>query len=481
MKKHVKIFLIVAILISCAAGGIFYFLTPVSVKMTEIVPRAAELSFTEQGVLRTGRAILIFPAASGEIKFLHAREGQKIFAGDAIVTVDDSALVLRLEQVENGIRALEAQLENIFVEAENSRRNLNTTLQSLRGELRALDAQAASSGANFANRREILAEQIRAQEVVISAHENELSRVRETLERTEILFEGGVVPRVELNSAQTAVSVAEKNLEAANSQLAVIIAGVGAEDSAHFEGARASLEAQIAGINSQLAQDMTTAARASLEAQIAVENLNAKQITREIENSKIISPVDGTISILHAQNTNFISAASPVAEIISHGDAEIDVFVSTQDVANIKIGDRVMLTLRRRAADLEFFGEVIEIDTTAVVRHTALGVEERKVNVKISPQIPPETEIGDGFAIDTTFFLFREENKIIVPRTAIFKADGANMVWLAKNGTAHAVTVVTGTELRTEIIVENGLSAGDLIINDANNADLREGVRVVRE
>jgi HlyD family secretion protein len=213
-----------------------------------------------------------------------------------------------------------------------------------------------------------------------------------------------------------------------------------------------------------------------------VEELNAEQIKREIANTVVTAPVDGMITALHAQNTNFITAASPVAEITTLDDIEINVYVSTQDISSIRTGDRVGLTLRQRANDIEFYGIVSEIESTAVVRFTALGVEERKVNVKIAPEIPEGAELGDGFAVDTTFFLFREENRLVVPRTAVFKADGNDMVWLVTSGgTAEAVPVVTGMELRTDIVIESGLSAGDFVINDANNADLRDGVKVVRE
>jgi HlyD family secretion protein len=485
MKKHIKYIVVAVILILSAAGGIFYMMMPLPVRMTEIRPQAAELSFTEQGIVSTGRAVLVFPSVQGEIKNLYAQEGQSIRAGEILVSVDDSALRLRLEQVKTAIRGLEAQLANVSVEAANLRQNLNTNLRSLQGELRAIDAQAALSGAAFANQNEVLNEQIRLQQVVIESRENELKRVSETLERTQILYEGGVVPRVDLNSAETAVSVASANLEAAKSQMTVIIAGAGINDAEHFEGIRASINAQIAGINQQLNQDTTIAARAALEAQIAVEELNAAQIEREIANSIVTAPVDGVITVLHAQNTNFISAVSPVAEITTNDDIEINVFVSTQDVSSIKIGDRVGLTLRQRTNDIEFFGYVIEIENIAVARFTALGVEERKVNIKIAPEIPQGTELGDGFAVDTTFFLFREENQIVVPRTAVFRADGMDMVWLVNGddgtGILEAIPVVTGTELRTDIVIERGLSVGDFIVNDANNADLRDGVRVVRE
>ncbi|MCL2047456.1 MAG: HlyD family efflux transporter periplasmic adaptor subunit [Defluviitaleaceae bacterium] len=486
MKKHVKYILLAVIIICAAVGGGVYYTLPLSVRMVEVVPQTAELNFTEQGTVRTGRAVLVFPAFHGEISQIFVAEGQAVSAGEPLVSVKADSLILRLEQVNNGIRGLEAQLENVEIEAENTRSRLNSTLQSLRGELRAVDAQANMSGMAFANQQEVYNEQIRLQQVVIASHENELARVSETLERTEILYEGGVVPLVELTSARTAVSVAQANLEAANTQLAVIVAGAGVSDTEHFEGIRASLTAQIEGLNAQLSQDSTAAARALIESQIAVEQLTAEQLRQEIANAVITAPVDGIITTLHAQNTNMLSAATPVAEITTSGETEIHVYVSTQDINSIKVGDSVNLTLRQRAEDIHFSGVVTEIENAAVVRFTALGVEERKVGLRILPQIAVDEGglglvLGDGFAVDVTFSLFREEGRLIVPRTAVFKADGRDMVWIVDGGRARAAYVVTGMELRTDVIIESGVEVGQVVVVNANNEGLRDGVRVVRE
>ena len=478
MKKRVKYVLIGVIILASVVGGIYYMMLPLPVRMTEVRPQAAELSFTEQGVVSASRTMLVFPVAQGEISGLYVREGQSVQAGEPLVSVDDTVLRQRLEQVQNGIRGLEAQLANVEVEAELLRQNLRTTLSSLQGELRAINSQAALSGRVYASQADV-------QQILISHHEAELIRVRENLQNVETLFAIGAVPRVDLDAAISAVSAVEVQLETARGQMAVISAGAGIDDAQFFQGIRASLNAQIAGINQQLAQDTTAAVRENFKAMIAIEKLNIAQIEREIENAVITAPVSGTITYLHAMHTNFVSAASPVAEITIDDSLEINVYVSTQDVSSINEGDRVMLTFRQRTRDIEFYGIVSDVDSTAVVRFTALGVEERKVNVTIEPGIPDGVDLGIGFAVDATFFVFREENRLVVPRTAVFRADGADMVWvvIGRDGTGvvQSVPVVTGLELRTDIVIESGLSPGDFVINDANNQDLRNGARVVSE
>ena len=484
MKKPIKFAIIGFLILASAVGGIYYMMMPVPVRMTPVIAQVAELSFTEQGVVVAENTLLVFPIAQGELNYLYVREGQQVQAGDILLTVDDTALRLRLEQVRSGIRSLEAQLANLDVEQNRMRQDLQSTRNALQGELRALNAQAADTSRTAANQNEAIYEQTRIQNVLIEQNQNDVDLARENFQRVESLFNSGIATRSELDIAESNLTRAETQLEASQHQLTIIAAG-GVRDSAeYFAGVRASLNARIAGINQQLGQDFTTQTAAQINALIDIEQANAAQLEREIDNTKITAPVGGIITTLQAQTTNFINAATPVAEITVPGNMSIETYVSTQDISSIRVGDTVGLTLRQRLGNIEFNGRVTEIDSTAVVRFTALGVEERKVSVRIEPNLPSGVQLGIGYAVDATFYVFREENRIIVPRTAIFRSNGEYKVWAVRGGDSgqvHAVPVVTGMELRTETVIESGLNEGDFVINDANNQNINEGVRVINE
>ena len=463
---------------------------PLPVRMTEVRSQVAELTFMEQGIITAENTVLVFPTAQGELNGLYVREGQEIQVGEILLSVNDTALRLQLDQVRSGILGLEAQLSNVGVEDALMRQTLQANRNSLQGELQAINAQAEESYRAYVSHQESIYEQMRIQQVLIDQHQNELERVRDNFQRVESLYQSGVATRTDLESANAAITAADSLLEAAQGQLALIAAGTPQTTGERFEGMRSSINAQIAGINQQLAQDTTTAARAHFQALIAIEQASIARLEHELANTTVSAPISGTITTLHAQHTNFISAASPVAEITVAGSLTIDVYVSTQDVSSIQIGDTVGLTLRQRVGDVEFYGRITDIDNTAIVRLTALGIEERKVKVQIEPDIPAEVQLGLGHAVDVTFYVFREENRLTVPRTAVFRYDSQEKVWVVLgdpagngngDGQVQLVPVVTGMELRTDIIIESGLAVGDFVVNDANNQDLREGVRVTNE
>ena len=481
MKKPIKYAVIILAIVAAIAGGIYYSMMPVAMRLTEIQPRVAELSFTEQGVVTGGDSVLVFAAVPGEIYSFHAWENMEVAAGDVLLTVDAAPHFLRYQQIEQGILGLNAQLENIDIEVANARSILQTTRATLTAELSAINAQAAQSLDVFTSQQEILTEQIRVQEVLISRHAADLELANENYQRATVLYQGGVVPRSEFEATRAASVAAVSALDAATAQLAVIAAGTAVDNAQHFEGLRAAINAQIAGIDAQLAQDTTQATRAQIESMIAVETINLELTMREIENTVITSPVAGTIATFHAQNTNFVNPALPIAEITTFGQLDIDVYVSTQDIGTIAVGNTVGITFRQRTGDAIFGGTVVDIDNSAVVRFTALGVEERKVRVRVGIEQPEGLQLGAGYGVDVTFYVFREEGQITVPRTAVFRAGGVDMVWVVQGGVAETRQVETGLELRTDVIIESGLAAGELVVNDANNQDLREGTRVVGE
>ena len=484
MKKSIKYALLGIIVLAAVAGGVYYAMMPTPVRMTEVRLNLAELSFTEQGVVEAGNAVMVFASAQGELRGLYVSENQWVEVGDALVSVDANVHLLRLEQVQSGIRGLEAQLANIDVEADNLRQTLQTSRSTLQGELQAINAQAAQSGQTVANQQEVLDEQIRLQQILITQHQTDLALANENYQRVTQLYQGGVVARMDFEAARAAALAAHTLLEFAEGQMAVIAAGAIHDSAEHFEGMRAAIHAQIAGIDRQLAQDNTTATRAHFEALIAVEEASLALIKREIDNAVITAPVRGIVTTLHAQHTNFISPVSPVAEITVEGGQYIEVYVSTQDIGSINHGDTVGITFRQRVGDVRFSGTVVDIGDTAVVRFTALGVEERKVNVRIAPDIPDGINLGIGYGVDVTFYVFREEDRMAVPRTALFRDSGVYNVWVVRGGNegiVKAVAVQTGMELRMETVIESGLNVGDFVVNDANNSDLRNGVRVVAE
>ena len=419
MKKPIKYTLMGLAALVIAGGVLYSALAPTQVHLTRVAPKTAELSFTEQGLFTAGSVITIFPMVQGRLVEVNVEEGQTVREGDLLCVVDAEPLRRRADQIRGAIRGYEAQI----AASEDQDRSSNATVD----------------------------EKMRLERIAIDQAGKNLDRAREDLERAETLFQRGAIARVDVDDARAAVTQRESALRASRQGLNVIAAGAVSAGMADY-----------------------------YRALIEVERLNIEQLERDIENCRVTAAAGGVVTVLHARGTNFITPSSPVAEITVTDGGAIEVFIATRDAGSVRVGDTAVLILKRRNGDVEFAGRVDHVDANAEIKLSPLGLEERKVKVKISPDLREAAGVpfGVGYDVDVRFILYREENKFAVPKTALYRDGDRDVLWVVRGGRARIAEVVKGMELRTEFVIESGLEEGDAVITDANNDKLKDGLRV---
>ncbi|MDR0468903.1 MAG: efflux RND transporter periplasmic adaptor subunit [Peptococcaceae bacterium] len=422
MKKHVKIIIIVLVVLVAVAGGIYSLTASVPLPLTSVALKTAELTFSEQGIMTARNVISVYPLAHGGLLRVNVREGQLVRAGDVLCVIDDKPLLLRKLELQGVINGYEAQM-------------------------RSAETQDRSNGA-------ITADKLVLQNALIEQNQRDLDRAIDALSRTEILFAGGGASQSEVNDAQALVEKCQSALTASRHERAIIAAGSEASGMADY-----------------------------YKALIDSNQATLAQLEWEIENCSVKAPVSGVVTRLPVSDSNIVNAGSPVAEITETEGALIEAFVSTQDVSYVRAGDKVELLLKRREGDLRFPGWITQVDAAAEARLSTLGVEEYKVKVWISPDMTgiEGLSLGIGFSVDVRFVVYQEDDKITVPKTALYKEDGRDMLWVVRDGKAKAIEVALGMELRTETVVESGLVAGDIVVTDANDSTLKDGVKIKNE
>ena len=420
MKKPIKFILLGLVALAAAGSAVYHALAPTPVPLTRVTPKTAELSFTEQGVFAAGSVIRIYPMTQGRLIEVNVEEGQTVAPGDVLCVIDPEPLQQKISQIQSRIRGHEAQINA----HETQEKSSNTSIE----------------------------EQTRLVNILINHYQKELNRAREDLARAESLYQGSAITKVGLDDARLAVTRNEFIVAAGKQALAVVAAGAVNDGMANY-----------------------------YRALIEVERINIDQLEKDIVNCLVTVDVGGIVTKLHAKGTNYATPAVPVAEITVPDGGAIEVFVATQNMGGVNVGDTVALTMKRRDGDIAFTGRVDHVRTTAEIKLSPLGLEERRVKVRISPDLSGMDGVafGVGYDVDVRFILYREENKFTVPKTALFKDSGRDMLWVVRNGRVQAAEVVKGVELRTEFVIESGLADGDAVVTDANNDALKNGLRVV--
>lgn len=285
--------------------------------------------------------------------------------------------------------------------------------------------------------------------ILIEQGERDLAQARIDLERNRVLYQEGFLSPADFEASQQTVNQYQSALNASRQELKILTESVlDSEDRSYYQ------------------------------ALIDVEASNLRLLQKELANSTVTAVADGIITAVPVRETN-LAGSAPVAELTVTDQISVEAYVSTGDISSINPGDPVRMILSQRDDDLLFTGTVTQISDTADLKISVLGLEEHKVKVELIPDSPDaEDFLGIGYEVEVHFLLYQQADQLAVPKTALFKQDGSDMVWLVSQGRLVAVPVTTGMELRTETVILSGLEPGSQIVTDANNDELRKGLRV---
>lgn len=480
MKRIAKFVLLFLSVI--ASIGIFIYIKtiPLEIETYTIVPKTAELYFTEKGYVKQNDKSEIFSVVNGEIISINVNENQVINKGDIICVVDSSQYNYDILKSQSGINSYKSQQQNLDLEEKKQKDSLIYNKQSLQSEYDSIVAQQNTSLEEQNNLNVSTEEKIRLQNIIIEQSKSNLKSAQHDFDKAETLLNIGTLSQTEYDKLKEKVDTAKANLDSELQQLEIIKTNKIQDSKDYYESMKKSLEAKINGIDNSLNSSYSSAMYSYYSSLIDGENTNIELLNKKINDCTIKSPVSGTITTLNIKNSNIVNSQTPIAIVKTDDTNEIEVYISTKNIENVKIGNTVELIATRQSGDIKLNGQINKIDDEAVNKLSALGVEERKVRVTIKPEETKDLTLNSGFDIDVKFNTFKADNKITVPKTAVFK-DGntdKDMIWIVSNNKIDTKEVKLGLELRTEYIIEQGLTPNDIIIKDADIEGLKKGVSI---
>ena len=477
MKKKFKYGLAGIIVLAIVGVVVVSALQPLAVDTIVVSPQLAQMYFTERGHVQDDRHVNIYAMVGGTVVNVHARTGQFINEGDVIAVVDNVDLLHEIEQIRAGNLALYAQIDNLAAEEAQARISQSSARNVLQNELNAINAQEQIAQTAEESGQQVRDENIRLQNILIEQSFVNKQNAINDLERINGLYIAGVVTRLDVYAAEQILDAARTAHQVNLQQLEIILSDQTTDQSAQFSALRGSILAQINGIDSSINHLSTEPMRRSLYAQIESNNLAILNIERLVANSVIVSPVTGIVEDLHIETINILNPAMPVARIRTEAENLVEAYVLTSNVADISEGDYVDLIFLRQSGDVVYTGRVYSIESRATATVSILGVEERRARVLIEPLTSSDSFLS-GFDVDVRFITYSANDSLLVPRTAVFYEDGQSMVFVAANGIAAKRTVELGQQLRSEFVVNQGITNGDRVIRNANQQNLYDGTRI---
>lgn len=295
-------------------------------------------------------------------------------------------------------------------------------------------AQAqAQLDAALAGRREAQARVAQARAALAQA-ERELARSRS-------LAEQNTLPAQALEQAELARTSRAEELRAARE---------GEDAAAHqVEAARAALLAAGGGD--------AAAAHGSADSHVPVR-----------------SPAAGRVLRVFEESARVVAVGTPLLEVGDPADLEIVVDVLSADAVKVRPGAE--MRLEAWGGEEVLRATVRLVEPSGFTKLSALGVEEQRVNV-IGDFVEPPGALGDGYRLEARIVVWRGEDVVRCPASALFRRGPVWHVFTAERGRARLVPVEVGHRGIDAVEIRSGLDPGTSVVLHPTDK-LADGVRI---
>jgi RND family efflux transporter MFP subunit len=189
-----------------------------------------------------------------------------------------------------------------------------------------------------------------------------------------------------------------------------------------------------------------------------------------LQNTIIVSPVDGFIARRAVDPGAFVGQNAPIVDVVDIGRVRLVANIVEKDLKSLQTGDDTRVEVDA------FPGEMF----TGRVARVAPVLDPATRTASIEIEIPnPGFRLKPGMYARVTVTTDERKDALVVPSNAVVDTGGRRGVFLAAENSMVAFRAVTvGVEEDTQIEIVDGVSEGDRVVT-TGAAGLRDGDRVV--
>ena len=422
MKK--KAVIIGIIVITAIAGTIFSgFLNAVPTQTYQVRRDRLAVLIELRGKVELHGQQKIYSKQQGVISEVIAHEADEVNPGGRLALLDTTQLELQLDMTREAYNAAAAQYEGLKAGTR--------TEQTKQAELGVEQARIANEAA-----------------------QKEYEYREGKLENIRRLYDERVVSLEDVKDVEALAAAAKSSLL----------------------GARKSLELSVSNLDmlkKGSAEKALEAARANMkQAQLAVQVMEDNLL-----KAAISAVSKGIVLAKHIEKGQMVQPGMLLYELGDYKSAYMRVDVLSDDAVNIRIGQKAEIS-GDALGDGVIAGEVSYIAPRAESRMSSLGLEQQRVEVRISFD-NGEMMLRPGFGFDVKIITQEREGTLFVPEKSIIDIAGSKSVFVVKNGKLELRTVETGIENDDYTEVVRGIDEGEEVVSEPDNK-LKPGIRVKR-
>jgi len=278
-----------------------------------------------------------------------------------------------------------------------------------------------------------------------------------------------VVAEAQHRVSQAAASLALAKRERERFELLVAERFVSSEAAEKARTAEKTAEAEL-----EAARSREAAAR--YERQVAEAALLAlpAENGREKRLVPLKSPVAGRVLRVLERSERTVAAGTQVMVIGDPSRYEIVADVLSTDAVKVAPGAPVRLV--EWGGDKALAARVRVVEPYAFTKVSALGIEEKRVNVVMDP-VDPLGPLGDGYRVEARIIIWSAPDALQIPAAAVFRDGAGWAVFVVAGDRARKRTVEIGRRNPFAVQILSGLEAGDRVVKYPGN-QIGDGARV---
>jgi membrane fusion protein, multidrug efflux system len=275
-----------------------------------------------------GTIVAVSSRVSGRIEAMLVNEGDEVAAGQIIAKIETKELEVQVAQAKANLAAANAKL----------------------------------AGTKAGNRPQQIAQ---AAAATIQATAN-LNNAEKAFERAESLYQRGAISAQQRDTAQTSLSVARAQYEAASQSYSLTVEGTRPED---IEAAEAQVEQAMASLKSAEIQ---------------------------LENAVIKAPITGTIAVRAIRFGESVNVGQTIVNIVNLNDVWVSANIDERKVGLVRVGQTVDFEVDAYPSKT-FCGEVMEVGAATGSQFSLLPTENTSGNyTKVVQKIPVKIKAARG-------------------------------------------------------------------------------------
>jgi membrane fusion protein (multidrug efflux system) len=253
-----------------------------------------------------------------------------------------------------------------------------------------------------------------------------------------------------VKQAEAALAQAQANFERAKSEIArkeILL-----EDRTISQGTFDTFKAQ---------HDAAAAAVDGADSTLAL-------VRQRLEDMTVVAPFAGVVKEKVASPGEYVGVGKALLVLIQIDPLKLQFDVPEKHAARLVVGQKVETSVTALPG-LTFSGEIATIFPALAVQSRTIHVEAHVSN--------PKYQLKPGFYASVQVPLSQVTGSMVVPRTALFRREGTENVFVLRGDQVESVVVHVGGNTEDQVEILSGLSAGDRVIVSGVDT-LRSGDRV---